>query len=363
MKKTGNIKKTDYKFFYHEIIDYFFKNILSQYDSENQKLPSVREIVKKFNISIPTIKIALNYLRKKNYIYSRKGIGVFYNQEIPKFSYIKEKIKTIYFVIPDKFSFQSDSVFNVNIFKILNEIIYLSVIYNIKLSVTTINNLQDKNIVSCPQDSSFFFFTGYMGFENYYSRLMKKTNNFLVYTSTRSDINKVNSIFFDIKKTISDKICSLLESGEKVAFIGGADNNIINSERYEGYRDGFHRAGIKINKKLVFPVTIQNFDAIKTSDRAYNAIKKNIFKDYTVIFCPSFLLIDGIIKAFTENNIAEKKILCLDDSVAGRYFYKNIETFKWPFDKLAIGVFEVILKIVFIKENTAVRYPVPIDVL
>ena len=65
------------KSIYHQIADMFYENILLKKWTENERIPSVREIAVMLEVNPNTALRAFAFLEEKQVIFNKRGIGYF----------------------------------------------------------------------------------------------------------------------------------------------------------------------------------------------------------------------------------------------------------------------------------------------
>lgn len=85
---------------YHQLYDIIVEKIKNGVYSENDKLPTEKELCEKYDISRATVRRAMTELEKNNYIYRKQGKGIFisskaFEQDLYSFYSFTEEMKKI----------------------------------------------------------------------------------------------------------------------------------------------------------------------------------------------------------------------------------------------------------------------------
>ena len=77
METTRSINKESRIPLYYQLIDILIEMIEKGYISENDQLPSERELCETYNVSRSTVRQAMQELEREGYVYREHGKGTF----------------------------------------------------------------------------------------------------------------------------------------------------------------------------------------------------------------------------------------------------------------------------------------------
>lgn len=141
----------------------------------------------------------------------------------------------------------------------------------------------------------------------------------------------IPSVFINNKKGINEVIDHLVKyhDRKRIGFIKGPDANIEAYERFESYKEGLQRNGIKYDYKLVAPGSFSPGDGIKALNLILDTRKQKLD---AIVCCDDYVAIE-VCNKLTERGIKvpeDVSVTGFDDLDRSRSFTPSLTTVRQP---------------------------------
>lgn len=315
--------------------------------SKGDKISSHAKLSEEYNVSIITIKKALENLIKEGYLYSRVGIGTYVGNKTEKYS---KTDKIIGMVLDD-----IRSPFFSMILKGVETAAYKNG-YSLLMAntgdefekevsqISTFKNIGAKGIVIASMEYNSKKLTPYM-------RELQKINYPFVVVSFISD-ESVNFIGTDNKMGIQLAVDHLVGLGyKKLGFLNAEKENLLSEKRYSGFLAAIENKNLSINDNFIFnlPSTTKIIKENSYSELAHEIGKRfDKNKEYPeAIICYNDIIAIGFIKGLQEAGLRVPKdiaVIGYDDNEMAASSEIPLTTLKQPTDEIGKFAFDVLVK-------------------
>lgn len=318
-----------------QLEDCILESIKNGIFKANEKIPSERELAKKYNISVLTVNKALSNLVSKGVVYRKNGVGTFVSSEFSKFIRYGNRQNKLGLVIFGEVKKFEGKVFS----GIVDEIKEIKSDNNIEI-ISCENQrhlrLQIQEIIKSKSLEGLLFLhlAGY----NYGIELCKANSFPYVILDMPLIREGYNFILRDHKKGAYNIVEYLIKLGhKKIACIRGEVTIPFAHDweiaKFYGYREALEKHGLTFDEELVE-------ETVEFTEEAGGVAIKEILKrrkDFTAVFATNVMKAVGVMKTLLSMGIK----IPTDISVAGFNNISPISIYEVPLTTVDVPDYEV----------------------